>query len=99
MKVLLAATLALATMPLLAESSRLPDEVRAFIRERKTCEHFLGEPVEGNTSEQKERRTFVSDSIDIYCAGTDKKLAALRRRYAKEVAVMEALKTYAEKLE
>ena len=99
MKVLLAATLALVTIPLLAESSRLPDEVHAFMRERKLCEHFLSEPVEGSTSEQRARQAFVSDSIDIYCAGTDKKLAALRRSYAKEVAVMDALKSYAEKLE
>lgn len=99
MKVLLAATLALVALPLFAESSSLPDEVRVFIRERKTCEHFLGEPVEGNTSERRARQAFVIDSIDIYCAGTDKKLAALRRRYSKEVAVMEALKNFDEKLE
>lgn len=92
-------SLAFVTLPLLAHGSQLPNEVRMFIRERKTCERFLGEPVGGNTSELQVRQAFIHDSIDIYCAGTDKKLAALRRRYSKDTAVLKALSTFEDKLE
>jgi len=82
-----------------AEAQTLPEEVARFLKERKICEHFLGEPVEGRTPEQRERRDFVADSIDIYCSGTDKRLAALKRRYAKNEPVMEALRQLEEKIE
>lgn len=80
-------------------AQNLPDEVVRFIEERKTCEHFLGEPVEGRTAEQRKRREFVADSIDLYCSGTDKRLAALKRRYAGNATVMAVLRQLEEKLE
>ena len=57
-------------------------DVDTFIAQRQVCEHFLGEPTEGSSPEQVERREFVRDSIDIYCAGTDRRLAALKRRFS-----------------
>lgn len=77
----------------------LPEEVLRFLDERKTCEHFLEEPVEGRTAEQRERRDFVADSIDIHCSGTDKRLAALKRRYAANAPVMAVLRPLDAKLE
>ena len=82
-----------------ARAQVLPDEVTRFLSERKTCEHFLGEPVEGRTLKQRERRDFVADSIDIYCSGTDKRLAALKRRYAKDASVMSVLNVLEDKVE
>jgi hypothetical protein len=82
-----------------AHAQDLPEEVARFLGERSTCEHFLGEPVEGRSAEQRERRDFVAESIDIYCSGTDRRLAALKRRYAAHPAAMAALRALQEKLE
>ncbi len=84
---------------IVAHAQALPDDVARFLSERKTCEHFLGEPVEGRTVEQRERRDFVADSIDLYCSGTDKRLAALKRRYSKDTSIMAVLNPLEEKLE
>ncbi len=84
---------------LVAPAQALPDDVARFLSERKTCEHFLGEPAEGRTVEQRERRDFVADSIDLYCSGTDKRLAALKRRYSKDASIVAILNSLDEKLE
>ena len=78
---------------------RLPSEVRAFIEERNLCDHFRGEPSEGDSPEEVERRQFLIDSLDIYCAGTDRRLAALKRRYKANPAVMRRLNEFEEHLE
>jgi hypothetical protein len=99
MKTSVALLLVLVTAPAVCHPQGLPPEVRAFLADRRTCEHFLGEVDEGNTPERAERQRFVSDSIDIYCAGTDKRLAALKRRYRTDAAVMKQLKAFEEKIE
>lgn len=99
MKRVIAALLVFAAPTLMAQTRTLPQEVRAFISERRVCEHFLGEPVEGNTLEHAERQRFVHDSIDIYCAGTDKRLAALKRRFHDNRAVINSLKVFEQKVE
>jgi wobble nucleotide-excising tRNase len=82
-----------------AQSRTLPKEVKRFIAERNICDHFRGEPAEGNSPEQIERREFVIDSLDIYCSGTDKRLAALKRRHKNNRAAMDKLNQYEEKIE
>lgn len=82
--------LALSTTP----QAALPAEVEAFVAEREACDHFRGEPVEGDSPAQVERRAFVQDSLEIHCAGTDRRLAALRRRHAGNAAVLSALAGY-----
>ncbi|HKS73170.1 MAG TPA: hypothetical protein VJQ82_08235 [Terriglobales bacterium] len=82
-----------------AESELYPEEVKAFIAERDTCDHFRGEPIEGKSPEQIERRNFVADSLDIYCSGTDRRLAALKRRYKDNRPVMKQLNQYEEHIE
>ena len=77
----------------------LPPEVAAFVADRDVCEHFRGEPIEGDFPEQIARRAFVQDSIEIYCAGTDRRLAALKKRYAANTAVMSALDGYERSIE
>lgn len=72
----------------------LPQEVSSFVADRESCEHFRQEPTEGESPEQKARRTFVLESLEIYCAGTDRRLAVLKRRYADNPKVMSALSKY-----
>lgn len=82
-----------------AEGRTLPKEVKSFIAERNICDHFRGEPFEGNSPEQIERRKFIADSLDIYCSGTDKRLAALKRRYKRNPEAMSKLNQYEERIE
>jgi hypothetical protein len=82
-----------------AQAHELPQEVARYLRERETCEHFLGEPIEGRTPEERQRRDFVAGSIATYCAGTDKRLSDLKRRYVADQPTMEILNRLEEKLE
>ncbi|MGO4305569.1 hypothetical protein [Cupriavidus sp. RAF12] len=82
-----------------AESAPYPEEVKAFIVERDTCDHFRGEPFEGDSPDQIERRSFIADSLDIYCAGTDKRLAALKIRYKNNRSILKQLNKYEERVE
>lgn len=84
-----------------AQPKPLPEEVQSFLRDRQACEHFMGEPVDEapRTKEERERRAFVVDAVDIYCAGTDRRLAALKRRYAADSNVMELLRPLDQRIE
>ena len=77
----------------------LPPEVSEFIHERDLCDHFRGEPYEGDSPEQIRRREFIFESMEIYCAGTDRRLAALKRRYKDDVESIARLNKYEEKIE
>ena len=78
---------------------KVPVEVSHFIEERDICEHFLDEPYDGNTRDLMERREFIQESIEIYCAGTDRRLAALRKRYKNNPEVIKRLKRYEDRIE
>ena len=82
-----------------AEGNQLPPEIRDYIYERNLCEHFRGESHEGDSPDQIERRKFVFESLEIYCAGTDRRLAALKRRYLNNIVVMDKLNIYEEQAE
>lgn len=99
MKALVTLILCGITSVAVAESKSVPEEVKSYIAERNICDHFRGEPIEGNSPEQIERREFVADSLDIYCSGTDKRLAALKRRYKNNRAAMDTLNEYEERIE
>jgi hypothetical protein len=73
---------------------RLPADVEAFRRDRETCEHFMGEE-----AYDAERGAYIRKQIDRTCTGTDAKLAALRRKYAKNRDVLRALSRYDAKIE
>jgi hypothetical protein len=90
--------LALVT-PAHAGGASFPPEVEAFIADRDACDHFRGEPHEGNSPEQIERREFVFQSLEIFCPGTDRRLAALKQRYKDNREVMKRLNAYEEKIE
>lgn len=95
---MLAATTATAPVQI-AAAEPLPPEVASFIDEREACEHFRGEPTEGSSPAQVERREFVLESVEIYCAGTDRRLAALRHRYRDDPAVIAKLQRYEDRIE
>lgn len=77
----------------------LPPEIAAYILDRDACDHFRGEPYEGNSPGQIERREFIFESLEIYCPGTDRRLAALKKRYKHNAEVMRRLKYYEEQIE
>jgi len=85
--------------PAHAGDASFPPEVKAFIADRDACDHFRGEPHEGNSSEQIERREFIFQSLEIFCPGTDRRLAALKKRYKDNREVMKRLNAYQEKIE
>jgi hypothetical protein len=74
-----------------ADTSALPPEVKSHIEDRELCEHFRQKPFEGSTPEQVERREFLQESVEIHCAGTDRRLAALKKRYIGNRAVLSRL--------
>jgi hypothetical protein len=63
----------------------LPPDVKSFVEQRDTCDHFRGEPYggpsDGESVEQSERREFVIASQEKYCTGTDKRLTELKLKY------------------
>jgi hypothetical protein len=77
-----------------SSDSTLPPEVETYVADRELCEHFRQEPAEGGTPEDDERREFVRESIEIHCAGTDRRLAALKRRHAGNPSVLSRLGKY-----
>jgi hypothetical protein len=92
---ILIARLALAS----AEGAPIPEEITSFIKEREICEHFRGEPTEVSGPDQVQRQNFIIDSWDTYCAGTDRRLAALKRRYSGNPTVLKMLNKYEERVE
>ncbi|WP_336973532.1 hypothetical protein [Sphingobium aromaticiconvertens] len=71
-----------------------PAEVTTFMVDRDGCDHFRGEePYDA------ERAAYLEQSIRELCAGSDARLAKLRRRYAEEPDVIAALGNYEERIE
>ena len=72
----------------------LPADVATFKERRDLCDHFRGEePYDA------ERRTFLEESMNKYCTGTDKELASLKRRYKGNTVVLKVLSEYEETIE
>ncbi len=82
-----------------ADSDALPPEVQDFVRDRDLCDHFRGEPYEGTSPEQIRRREFVIESLEIWCPGTDRRLAALKKRWKNNPDVMKHLDKYEQRIE
>jgi hypothetical protein len=71
-------------------------DFRKFVDDRDACEHFGGEvPDPPNPERMKE----VLEQMEIYCTGTDTRLAALKVKYAQNPKVMSKLNEYADKIE
>lgn len=68
--------------------------VRAFIERREACDHFRGEPVEGEGAQALARLEFVHRQVFENCNGTDAELARLRAAYADDPVVSRALAVF-----
>jgi hypothetical protein len=68
----------------------LPADVARFIERLEGCEHFSGEP-----PYDAERAAFLQRNIEELCPGNDVTLAAMRRKYAGNPAVIERLDDFA----
>lgn len=78
----------------------LPNDVRAFVEDRDTCDHFRGEPwPESDSDADRARRREILEAIRTNCAGTDARLAELRRRYAAMPDVLDLLASYEAQVE
>lgn len=64
-----------------------PHEVRAFLERYDDCEHWRGEPAEGEGAADRQRRRQIEDGVRSACTGNDRRLAELRRRYRNVPAV------------
>jgi len=78
----------------------IPTDVRSFIDQRDGCDYFRGEPWDsGNEPEAIERREFIIQNIKKLCAGTDKRLAGLRKKYRNNFKIISRLRSYEDRIE
>lgn len=85
---------ALLTWTVALPAETLPPEVAAFVQQREACDHFRGEPVEGEGPEALARLEFVQRKLIELCSGSDAALLELRERHAAQPAVMAALDAF-----
>lgn len=78
----------------IAATPSLPLDVAQFVERGDLCEHFRQE----EPYDQK-RRVFLEKQIHKYCYGTDRELAALKRKYAAHAHVISKLNEYEAKIE
>lgn len=88
-----------AALAITACSTRAEEDLadfRKFVDEREACEHFAGEIPDPPDAERMKE---VLEQIQLYCAGTDARLAALKSKYANNIKVMSKLNEYDEIIE
>lgn len=66
----------------------MPGGVQHFVDRLEGCDHIRGEIPDLN---EKRRMREVNREIQKLCKGTDKELARLKKRYAKNPSVIERL--------
>lgn len=82
--------------PAMGAQDKLPPDVAKYVEQREGCDHFRGEipdPPDAQRVKETERE------IRKLCTGTDKKLEQLKRKYAKNQAVLKRLNEFDEKIE
>ncbi|NNG25717.1 hypothetical protein [Telluria aromaticivorans] len=82
--------------PAVAAEARLPADVANYVEQREGCDHFRGEIPD--PPDQQRMKEFERE-IRKLCTGTDKKLVKLKRKYAKNQAVMKRLNEFEEGIE
>jgi hypothetical protein len=94
--ILLLAPLILAVMPQAAQpvASTLPPDVTAFMTRRNECDHYRGED-----SPDPTRRAQIDAELTRLCTGSDRELARLKRKHARNAAVLRALDVYQLRIE
>lgn len=74
----------------------LPADVTKYIEQRDGCDHFRGEiPDPPDAQRMKE----IEREIGKLCTGADKKLSKLKRKYAKDAAILKRLNEFEENIE
>ncbi len=74
----------------------LPSDVVKFIDQREGCDHFRGEVPD---PPDKQRMREIEREIRKLCTGTDKKLVQLKRKYARNQAVLHRLSEFEDYIE
>jgi hypothetical protein len=74
--------------------ARLPEDVARFVERRDECDHFRGE-----AAYDSKRREFLEQQTLELCAGSDKQLAELKKKYARDQTVMTRLDEYEAEIE
>ena len=93
-KMLLCLSLLMPVLSSLADEL-LPREVQRFIDRREGCDHMRGEMPGPGTQRARE----VSREIQKLCNGTDKEVARLKKKYAKNPSVMQRLDEFESAIE
>ncbi|WP_067277321.1 hypothetical protein [Mitsuaria sp. 7] len=83
----MACLVALLSLTASAAPSAFPVEVTALVERHGACTHWLGEPGEGDAERQRDIEWGMCQS----CPGTDARLAALKKKYRGDPAVMAVL--------
>jgi len=79
-----------------AEEVKLPADVAKYVEQREGCDHFRGEvPAPPDAQRMRE----IEREIRKLCTGTDKKLDKLKRKYARNQAVLNRLNEFEENIE
>jgi hypothetical protein len=91
---LLMLLLGLAPATVLAEEPALPRDVADFLARREECDHWRGEP-----PWDPARAAQIDWNGCQACSGTDRNLARLKRKYARNAQVMTELKPLTPKIE
>jgi hypothetical protein len=74
--------------------TRLPEDVARFVERRDGCDHFRGEE-----AYDAKRREFLEQQTLKLCAGSDRQLAELKKKYGSNKAVMTKLNEYEAQIE
>lgn len=80
----------------IATEAKLPPDVAKYVEQREGCDHFRGEIPD---PPDKQRTRKIEREIRKLCTGTDKKLAQLKRKYARNQSVMKRLSEFEKKIE
>ena len=75
-------------------ATALPPAVVAFQKQRDACDHLRGEE-----PYDKQRAAFLKAQLAKTCKGSDKALAALRKRFVKHPQAIAALRDYEDRIE
>ena len=77
-----------------------PHEMRVFLNQRDSCDHFRGEPwPQGDSTHDRERRRELTAAMKTACTGTDARLIALRAKYRDDANIVAALAAYENDIE
>jgi hypothetical protein len=77
-----------------AADSQLPEDVESFVATREDCDHWRGED-----PYDKEREAEINWNVCQMCFGTDEQLATLKKKHAKNGAVIAVLSEFELKVE